>query len=120
MPGRAATRWGGYIDADPYEFDAGFFGIAPKEAVSMDPQQRLLMELAWEALEHAGMRPDGHVDSASGVFIGISLVDYELISNRARDPRSLIPKLIQSFKAFKETCTLQYKTLIFQFFNISA
>uniref|UniRef100_UPI00245505A8 DUF6328 family protein n=2 Tax=Nocardia cyriacigeorgica TaxID=135487 RepID=UPI00245505A8 len=39
------------------DFDAGFFGIGPREAMAMDPQQRLLLEVSWEALEHAGIDP---------------------------------------------------------------
>ena len=39
------------------QFDASFFSISPREAVEMDPQQRLVLEVAWEALERAGLRP---------------------------------------------------------------
>src|SRR5512141_366683 len=48
---------GGYLDRID-QFDAGFFGIAPREAASMDPQQRLMLELAWQALEDAGIPRD--------------------------------------------------------------
>ena len=48
---------GGFVDAVE-EFDAGFFGISPREAVEMDPQQRLILEVVWEALERAGIRPE--------------------------------------------------------------
>ncbi|WP_197504952.1 polyketide synthase, partial [Mycobacterium sp. E3305] len=56
-PGRMTTKWGGFVD-DVSGFDADFFGITPREAVAMDPQQRMLLEVAWEALEHAGLPPD--------------------------------------------------------------
>ena len=41
-PGKMSTRWGGFLD-NIAEFDADFFAISRREAVTMDPQQRLLM-----------------------------------------------------------------------------
>jgi acyl transferase domain-containing protein/acyl-CoA synthetase (AMP-forming)/AMP-acid ligase II/acyl carrier protein len=74
-PGKATTRWGAFL-TDVRGFDAGFFGITPREAEEMDPQQRLLLEVAWEALEHAGQAPDRLAGSRGGVFVGISTNDY--------------------------------------------
>ena len=74
-PGKVLTRNGGFID-DVFAFDAERFRISPREALSMDPQQRLILELAWNALEDAGIGPDSLDGSASGVFLGIGLSDY--------------------------------------------
>src|SRR5262249_15297139 len=74
-PGRMSTRWGGFLDQVD-GFDAGFFGLAPREVVQMDPQQRLVVELAWEALEDAGIAPKTLTDSATGVFCGAMWHDY--------------------------------------------
>jgi acyl transferase domain-containing protein len=72
--GKITTREGAFLDGIEL-FDAEFFGIAPREARAMDPQHRLLLEVAWEALEHAGYRPDA-VAGMAGVFIGIASNNY--------------------------------------------
>ena len=74
-PGRMYTRWGGFVDGID-QFDAGFFGFSPREAVRIDPQHRMLLEVAWEALEDAGLPPDRLAGSPTGVFVGISTHDY--------------------------------------------
>lgn len=75
FPEEAATTRGGYL-ADVQCFDAPFFGIAPREAVFVDPQHRLLLEVAWEALEHAGIPADTLAGCPVGAFVGISTNDY--------------------------------------------
>ncbi|KZL50739.1 polyketide synthase [Nodularia spumigena CENA596] len=74
-PGKMSTRHGGFI-GHLQEFDADFFNIAPREAISLDPQQRLLLEITWEALENTGILPEQLIGSQTGVFIGISSNDY--------------------------------------------
>ncbi|MFO1417409.1 MAG: type I polyketide synthase [Methylotetracoccus sp.] len=74
-PGSSYTFDTGTI-GEVSEFDAGFFGISPREAAQMDPQQRILLELTWEAFEHAGIRPSSMRGSRSGVYLGISSIDY--------------------------------------------
>lgn len=72
---RKVTRNGGFLD-DIEGFDADFFGILPREAELMDPQQRIVLEVAWEALEHAGIRPRSLAGGDAGVFIGVGSDDY--------------------------------------------
>src|SRR6185436_5838079 len=73
--GKIATRFGGFL-RHVDRFDARFFGMSPREAVSVDPQQRLLLEVAWEALEHAAVAPLGLAGRHVGVFVGVSNSDY--------------------------------------------
>lgn len=60
----------------PLDFDAGFFGIAAREARLMDPQQRVLLMVAARALADAGIAPDREEMKAIGVFASASENSY--------------------------------------------
>jgi len=79
-PGKMYTMRGGFLDAPVDRFAPAFFSISPKEAADMDPQQRILLELAWEALEDAGIVPASLRGGGTGVFVGVSSNDYADIS----------------------------------------
>ncbi|MGC5053620.1 SDR family NAD(P)-dependent oxidoreductase [Micromonospora sp. DT48] len=80
-PGSMRTRWGGFVDGVA-DFDADFFGISPREAAEMDPQQRMFLEVAWEALEDAGIRTDDLAGSRTGVFVGAATSDHAKLATR--------------------------------------
>jgi acyl transferase domain-containing protein/NADPH:quinone reductase-like Zn-dependent oxidoreductase len=82
--GKCPTRSGGFIRGVDL-FDAAFFGISPREAARMDPQQRLLLEVAWEALEDAAQPIDRRTPAGTGVFVGISGVDYSPVQEMLDD-----------------------------------
>lgn len=74
-PGKTYSRSGGFLRQID-RFDPDFFGISPREAVTMDPQQRLFLEVAWEAMEDAGLIPDRLARTRTGVYAGIGPTEY--------------------------------------------
>lgn len=79
VPGRSVSKWGAFLD-DVAGFDAEFFGISEREAASLDPQHRLLLESSWEAMEHAGVSTETMRESLTGVFMGLTHFDYQLMT----------------------------------------
>ncbi|PBP22184.1 beta-ketoacyl synthase domain-containing protein-2 [Diplocarpon rosae] len=84
-PGCYNPEGGHFLVEDIGLFDAPFFNVTEKEAVSMDPQQRLLLECTYEALENAGIPKRDLVGQNVGVFVGGSFADYELRNCRDTD-----------------------------------
>ncbi|RLU89252.1 polyketide synthase, partial [Streptomyces griseocarneus] len=76
-PGRTGGR-AAYLD-DVTGFDAAFFAMSDPEADAVDPQQRLVLELGWEALEDAGLRPAG--TGRLGVFVGAMWDEYAALTH---------------------------------------
>jgi acyl transferase domain-containing protein len=84
----------GRIDR-PDRFDAELFGLSPTQAAVTDPQQRVITEVAWQALEDAGVdteRDPGRV----GVFLGCGessyrhrYVDADPVLSRAAGPQQI-------------------------------
>ena len=92
VPGTICTREGGFLTSwQPEEFDAEFFGISPREAAAMDPQQRLLIEVAWEALENAGITEQAIRGTQTSVFVGMTTNDYTLTLRRSLPPHDVDP-----------------------------
>ena len=56
-------------------FDAGFFGLNPREAEIIDPQHRVFLECAWEALEDAGYNVE-QLSRRVGVYGGARMNGY--------------------------------------------
>ncbi|HRC85824.1 MAG TPA: polyketide synthase, partial [Thermoanaerobaculia bacterium] len=78
-PGTYVSK-AGFCAAPLADFDAGFFGIPPREAAEMDGQQRLALEVSWEALEHAGVEIDKLAGSRTGVFLGVGSSDHSWLA----------------------------------------
>ncbi|MFA1538214.1 type I polyketide synthase [Actinomadura monticuli] len=83
--GTLPDRAGGFVH-DALDFDASFFGMGRSEAVATEPQQRILLELAWEAVEAAGIDPHALRGSRTGVYTGLTTHDY--ITGLARSDRA--------------------------------
>lgn len=71
-----ATKGGHFLKEDPYLWDASFFNITAAEAMALDPKQRIMMEVAYEALENAGMPLPKVAGTQTACYIGSSTSDY--------------------------------------------
>jgi len=82
----STTQGAHFLKDDISKFDANFFSIPKNDVEAMDPQQRIMVEVAYEALEKAGLPLDRIAGTKTGVFMGHFTSDYkEMIY---RDPES--------------------------------
>ncbi|MGX9883887.1 type I polyketide synthase [Streptomyces sp. NPDC002276] len=65
---RAAV--GSFLDGDLWAWEPEALSVAPAEREWVDPQSRVMMEVAWEAVEHAGIPLDRIRGSRTGVYVG--------------------------------------------------
>ena len=84
-------------------FDAGFFGIPPREADFLDPQHRLFLETCRNALEDGGYDP-AQFPGQIGVFGGCSLNTY-LLANLSGN-REFLDELTGNYQVGELQTTL--------------
>lgn len=71
-PAQRVTCTRGAFLADIAGFDRALFGLSADEAAQLDPRHRIALELAYEALEHAGRGGPGRAGLRTGVYLGLS------------------------------------------------
>ncbi|KAK3319476.1 putative polyketide synthase [Cercophora scortea] len=72
----SAAKGAHFMREDLSRFDAGFFGLPKYDVDAMDPQQRIMMEVAYEALERAGIPLHKIAGTRTGVYMGNTTTDY--------------------------------------------
>src|SRR5216683_821182 len=88
-----AARYGRgcFLEGDVWAGDPEALNVAPAEQRWVDPQFRVLMEVAWEAVEHAGIPVDRLRGSRTGVYVGAYTPD-----NLFREARPVEAALLTS------------------------
>ncbi|KAI0016501.1 lovastatin nonaketide synthase [Xylariomycetidae sp. FL0641] len=75
-PGSIPLKHGNFVQESLGAFDAPFFSITPAEAACMDPQHRRILELAYHALEDAGIPLSNCMGSDAAVYTGSFTNDW--------------------------------------------
>lgn len=70
------SKGGHFLKQDPYVFDVAFFNITAAEAIALSTKQRIALEVAYEALENAGMTLQKVAGTQTACFMGTSGSDY--------------------------------------------
>lgn len=83
--GMQNSRGGHFLDQDLSAFDGAFWGLAPAECEAMDPQHRMQLEVAYEALENAGIRLQDAEGSDTAVYVATFSQDYRLMQLKDMD-----------------------------------
>ncbi|GAB3119871.1 beta-ketoacyl [acyl carrier protein] synthase domain-containing protein [Novispirillum itersonii] len=99
--GKTPTGRGFFLDYDYQGFDPDVFSFPSDEIACLDPQQRLILEVAWEALEHAGIDPAALSAQPVGVYIGGFTTDH-LLNQFSPQARSALGR----FSAVGSTLTM--------------
>lgn len=85
-PGKTYVHRGGFLQHDVFSLDPGPFTLSPRECQQIDPQQRILLEVAWDALDDAGLAVDSLKGTSTGVYVGGFMLDSRdllgFVSNR--------------------------------------
>lgn len=90
---------GCFLDGDMWAWDPEALSVAPAEQRWVDPQFRLLMEVAWEAVEHAGIPIDRIRGSRTGVYMGTYAPDNLFREARPVQDAPNSPYLFGNFTA---------------------
>ncbi|MEV4502091.1 type I polyketide synthase [Streptomyces klenkii] len=95
----ARARVGCFLDGDVWAWDPQAFSVAPAEQHWVDPQFRVLMEVAWEAVERAGIPVDRMRGSRAGVYMGTYAPDNLFREARPVEDAPNSPYLFGNFTA---------------------
>ncbi|MFD4910593.1 SDR family NAD(P)-dependent oxidoreductase [Kitasatospora purpeofusca] len=90
---------GCFLEGDMWAWDPQAFSVAPMEQRWVDPQFRVLMEVAWEAVEHAGIPTDRMRGSRTGVYVGTYAPDNLFREARPVEDAPNSPYLFGNFTA---------------------
>ncbi|MEW2581519.1 beta-ketoacyl synthase N-terminal-like domain-containing protein [Streptomyces syringium] len=80
----APAARGCFLAGDVWAWEPEAFAVAPAEREWVDPQSRVMLEVAWEAVEHAGIPMHRMRGSRTGVYLGTYAPD-----NLFRDARPI-------------------------------